>query len=95
MIVGTGKITFRLFDVRSLKAKRSVVKSIIHRLKNRFNISIAETDLNNRHEWAQVGFAVVGNDARMVNSKIDKVMNTADEMGLAMIADSDIEIIHL
>lgn len=72
-----------------------MVKSIIHRLKNRFNISIAETDLNNRHEWAQVGFAVVGNDARMVNSKIDKVMNTADEMGLAMIADSDIEIIHL
>ncbi len=95
MVVGTGKIKFRLFDVASLKAKRSIVKSIIHRIKNRFNVSIAETDLNDSHGWAQIGFAVVGNNARTVNAKLDKIINMADDLGLAMIADTQIEIIHL
>lgn len=95
MVVGTGKIKFRLYDIHSLKAKRGIVKSIINRIKSKFNISIAETDLNNSHEWAEIGFAITGNDARLVNSKLDKVINMADDLGLAMIADTKIEIIHL
>ncbi len=95
MVVGTGKIKFRLYDVHSLKEKRSIVKAIIQRLNNKFNISIAETDLNDSLDWAEIGFAVVGNDGRLINSKLDKVMNMSDDLGLAMIADSQIEIIHL
>ncbi len=95
MIVGTGKIKFKLFDINSLKAKRKIVKSIVYRIKNKFNISIAETGLNDSHDWAQIGFAIIGNDARIVNSKLDKVINMADDLGLAMIADTHIEIIHL
>ncbi|WP_041279449.1 DUF503 domain-containing protein [Desulfobacula toluolica] len=95
MIVGTGKIKFRLFHINSLKEKRKIVKSIVHRIKNKFNISIAETDLNDSHDWAQIGFAIIGNDSRLVNSKLDKVINMADDLGLAMIADTHIEIIHL
>ncbi|MCK5163073.1 MAG: DUF503 domain-containing protein [Desulfobacula sp.] len=95
MIVGTGKIKFRLYDINSLKAKRKIVKSIIHRIKNKFNISIAETDLNDSHDWAEIGFSIIGNNARVVNSKLDKVINMADDLGLAMIADTQIEIIHL
>ncbi|MCD4678614.1 MAG: DUF503 domain-containing protein [Desulfobacula sp.] len=95
MIVGTGKIKFRLYDINSLKAKRKIVKSIIHRIKNKFNISIAETDFNDSHDWAEVGFSIIGNNARVVNSKLDKVINMADDLGLAMIVDTQIEIIHL
>ncbi len=95
MVVGTGKIKFKLYDVHSLKGKRKIVKSIIQRIRNRFNISIAETDFNDSHNWAQIGFSITGNDARKVNSKLDKVLNMADELGLAMIADTQIEIIHL
>ncbi len=95
MIVGTGKIKFRLYDVHSLKGKRKIVKSIISRIKNKFNISIAETDYNNSHSWAMIGFSITGNDARMINSKLDKVLNMADDMGLAQITDTSIEIIHL
>ncbi len=94
MVVGVGTIKLRLFGVNSLKAKRKIVKSMVARISNRFNISIAETDLNNSHEWAQIGFALAGNDAKTINSKIDKVFNMADEMGLAMIADTTMEIIH-
>jgi uncharacterized protein YlxP (DUF503 family) len=95
MVVGTGQIKLRLFDVHSLKAKRSIVKSMISRLQNRFNISVAETALNDSHDWAEIGFALVGNDASTINAKIDKVFNMADELGLAMIADTHMEIIHL
>jgi hypothetical protein len=95
MIVGIGQIKFRLYDVHSLKAKRSVVKPIISRLQNRFNISVAETGLNDSHDWAQIGFALVGNDARTINSKVDKVFNAAEQLGLAVIVDTHMEIIHI
>lgn len=95
MKLGIGQIKFRLFDVRSLKEKRKIVKSIIRRISNSFNISIAEVDLNDSHDWAVVGFSIVGNDSRLINSKLDKVVNMADDLGLAMIADSHIEVIHL
>ncbi|WP_022668761.1 DUF503 domain-containing protein [Desulfospira joergensenii] len=95
MVVGIGKIKFRLFDVNSLKAKRKIVKAVVTRLQNRFNISVAETRLNDSHDWAEIGFALVGNDVRKINSKIDKVFNQVDDMGLAMVADTSMEIIHL
>ncbi len=95
MIVGTGKIKFRLYDINSLKGKRKIVKSMINRIKNKFNISIAETDYNDSHLWAEIGFSITGNNARVINSKLDKVLNMAEDMGLAQITDTSIEIIHL
>ena len=95
MVVGTGKIKFRLFGIHSLKAKRKIVKSILSRMQNRFNISAAETGFNDSHDWAEIGFALAGNDVRKINSEIDKVFNLVDELGLAMMADTSMEIIHL
>ena len=95
MVVGTVKIKFRLFDITSLKAKRQIVKSMVQRIKNKFNISIAETDYNDSYHWAEIGGAIVGNNARLINSKLDKVINMADDIGLAMISDTQIEVIHL
>jgi uncharacterized protein YlxP (DUF503 family) len=95
MVVGTGKIKFRLFDTDSLKGKRKIVKSIIQRIRNNFNISVAETDFNDSHDWLEIGFSMTGNDSRVINSKLDKIINFADELGLAVIVDSQIEIIHV
>lgn len=95
MVVGTGKIKFRLFDMNSLKGKRKIVKSIIQRIRNNFNISVAETAFNDSHDWLEIGFSITGNDSRVVNSKLDKVIKFADELGLAVIVDAQIEIIHL
>jgi len=95
MVVGTGKIKFRLFDTDSLKGKRKIIKSIIQRIRNNFNISVAETDFNDSHDWLEIGFSMTGNDSQVMNSKLDKVINFADELGLAVIVDSQIEIIHV
>lgn len=95
MVVGIGFIKFRLNDCHSLKAKRSIVKSIVARLRNQFNASVAEVGVNDVHQQAEIGFSMVGNDRQVINSKIDKVFNMAETLGLAEIVDTDMEIINL
>lgn len=95
MVVGVGCMIFQIHDCRSLKAKRSVVKSIIHRIQKTFNVSIAEVGSNDIYQRAEIGFALVGNDRQMINSKIDKIFNMAEELGLAELIDTDLEIISL
>jgi len=95
MVIGIGTITFRLHDCRSLKGKRKVVKAIVNRLRNHFNVSVAEVGANEVYQRAEVGFCLVGNDRRLVNSKIDKIFNLADDLGLAEIIDTEMELISL
>lgn len=95
MVVGIGVLTFRLHDCHSLKGKRRIVKSLIARVQNRFNVSIAETGANDLHQRAEVGFSLVGNDAAVVNAKMDKIFNLADRFSAAEMIDSEMEILHL
>ncbi len=95
MVVGIGIITFRLHGCRSLKGKRKVIKSIISRMRNNFNASVAEVGSNDIHQRAEIGFSLVGNDKALINSKIDKIFNMVDGLGLAEIIDTEMEIINL
>ena len=95
MVVGLGNMTFRLHDCRSLKGKRKIVKSIINQIRNAFNASVAEVGSNDVHQRAEIGFAMVGNNRMVVNSKVDKIFNMADEMGLAEMIDTEMEIFNL
>ena len=95
MVVGIGIVVFRLHDCRSLKSKRKVVKSIIQQVRNRFNASVAEVGANDVYQRAELGFALAGNDRKVLNAKIDKIFNMIDDLGLAEIVDSEMEIISL
>jgi len=95
MVVGIGIITYRLNDCRSLKAKRKIVKAVIARMGRHFNMSVAEVGANDVHQQAEIGFAVVGNSRPVINSKIDKIFNFADDLGLAEMIDSEMEIINV
>jgi uncharacterized protein YlxP (DUF503 family) len=95
MVVGVGFITFRLHACHSLKEKRRIVKAIIARLRNNFNASVAEVADNDVHQRAVVGFSLVGNDSGLINSKIDKMFNLAEEMGLAEVVDTQMELIPI
>ena len=95
MVIGVGRIVFRLHDCRSLKGKRKIVKAIISRLRNQFNASVAEVGANDIHQRAEVGFSMVGNNRSMINSKMDKFFNMAEDLGLAEIIDMEMEIISL
>ncbi|MCG6909670.1 MAG: DUF503 domain-containing protein [Deltaproteobacteria bacterium] len=95
MVIGIGVIKFRIHDCRSLKVKRSVVRAIIGRIRNRFNASVAEVGANDIYDRAEVGFALVGTDRRHINAKADKLLNMIDDLGLAEFVDSELEIITL
>ena len=95
MVAGLGIITFRLHDCRSLKSKRTIVKSVVARLRNNFNASVAEVGSNDVYDEAVIGFAVVGNDRVATNSKIDRIFIFAEELGLAEIINTEMEMISL
>ena len=95
MVVGMGIITLRIHDCRSLKAKRKVVKSIIAHIRNGFNASVAVIGSNDVQQRAEIGFALVGNSRSLVNSKIDKIFNMTEDLGLAEILDTDMEIMTI
>lgn len=88
-------ITFRLHECRSLKEKRKIIKAIIARLRNNFNASISEVGLNDVYQRSEIGFSIVGNDRQVVNAKIDKLFNMAEELRLAEIIDTQMEIINI
>jgi len=95
MVVGMGVLIFRLHGCRSLKAKRSVVKSMVHQIRNQFNASVAEVGANDVYEQANIGFTLAGSDHQVINAKIDKLINFVDDLGLAELVDSEMEILHL
>ena len=95
MVVGVGTVVLRLHDCNSLKEKRKVVKAAIGRIRSHFNVSAAEVGANDVLHQARIGVAAVGNDGGVVNAKIDKIFNLVEEMGLAEVIDTEMEIIHL
>jgi uncharacterized protein len=95
MVAGIGVLVFRLHECRSLKAKRSVVKSMISQIRNHFNASVAEVGANDIHQRAEIGFTLAGSDHKIINAKIDKMLNFVEDLGLAEMVDSEIEILHM
>lgn len=77
-IVGK-KLTFRIDDSYSLKDKRSVIKSIIRRMHNKFNISIAEIDKQDMLNQSVIGISVVANEYQQCHTVLDKVLDEIEE----------------
>jgi uncharacterized protein YlxP (DUF503 family) len=75
MIIGVMTVHLSLLGVTSLKGKRSIVKSLIGRLKSRFNISIAEVNLQDARTTAVIGIAVVCNEGRFIDQQFDSIIN--------------------
>ncbi len=95
MVVGTLKIVLLVHDNRSLKGKRKVVRSIVDRIKHRFNVSVAEVGSNDLWQRIELGVCTVGNDRRHVDSSLTNVLAFAESVHLAEIVDSHIEIFNL
>ena len=64
-----------LIGITSLKGKRSIVKSVIGRLKSRYNISISEVDHQDSKSIAVIGIAIVSNDARFIDRQFDSILD--------------------
>ncbi len=75
MNVGVCKIRLRLPDNLSLKGKRQVLKSVTARVRNKFDVSVAEVGDNDLWQLATLGICCVSNDKRYTNEVLSKVVD--------------------
>jgi len=74
MHVSMCQIELRLPENHSLKGKRQVIKSITTRLRNRFNVSVAEVDNQGLWQIATLGIACVSNHRRHTDEILSNVV---------------------
>jgi len=91
--IGTLQIDLLIPDARSLKDKRRVIKSLIGRIHNRFNCSVAEIEFQDTWQRSRIAACVVGNDVRHVNSQLSSIVNFVSLNSSAVLADYRIEML--
>lgn len=95
MTVGVALVVFRLNDIHSLKDKRRIVKSLVEKSRSRFNVSVAEVSDQDVYRQASIGIAVVGNDGRVLNSLLDRIIDFMESLALAELASRQIELLNI
>ncbi|OGE23569.1 MAG: hypothetical protein A3J42_09490 [Candidatus Dadabacteria bacterium RIFCSPHIGHO2_12_FULL_53_21] len=95
MVIGILRIDLYMNGNRSLKAKRQTLKSLIQRIKSRFNnVSVSEVGSNDLWQKATIGISFVGNESRFVNSVLDRVTQFIESTGVVEMGNREFEIIH-
>lgn len=74
MVVGIANIEIHIPESESLKSKRHFLKRIKDRVKNRFNVSIAEVDHNDLWQRTTLGVSVVTNEQQFANQVLSQVV---------------------
>jgi uncharacterized protein YlxP (DUF503 family) len=93
MVVGICSVELRLAENHDLKGKRQVLKSIKDRVRNRFNVSIAEVDDLDAWQRATIGVACVSKDRDVVERTLAHVATFVEDLGLASVESVHVEIL--
>jgi uncharacterized protein len=92
--IGRARLTLYLHGARSLKDKRSEVKSVIHRLQRRFNAAVAEIEDLDDMRVATIGIVVLSTSASHADSMLATILTaTEDMLDLAVPGEVDTELI--
>jgi uncharacterized protein len=95
MVVGTCELIFHLPDNHSLKGKRQVSRSLVQRIRNRFNVSVAEVAELSRWQTLAIGVTCASNDSRHANQVLSKIVDfVEDHNGGAVLHQHRIEILR-
>ena len=87
MTIGFCRLTLFLPNAVSIKNKRSLIKGLCTKTRQKFNVSVSEIDANDLWQKAVLGVAVVANESAFANSVISKVVNLFD-------SDHQIEVVE-
>lgn len=94
MIIASCTITLQMEAVFSLKEKRQILKSILSRLPQKFNVAVAEVDHQDVWGTAVIALVTVGNDAAHLHSQLQKAVTWLEQHRPDVpIADYEIEIL--
>ena len=94
MVVGVCHLDLIFPEGSSLKGKRQVIKSLITKVRGKFNVSISEVGMHDLWQRAQIGICLVGSNKRFINSSMDKVLDYIERLDITEVMRSDIEFLH-
>jgi uncharacterized protein YlxP (DUF503 family) len=86
-------VELHLGEVDSLKGKRHVLRGLKEKVKNRFNVSVAEVDHEDLWQRATLAVACVSNDARLANEVVSKAVNFIESRLDGEVIDVRVEIL--
>jgi len=92
MIVGSLRIRLFVRDSRSLKDKRQVVKSIKDRLRQGYNVSVAEVEAQDHRQLVVLGVAMVSNEAHHVRTTLQEIVEALRRHPVAEMLDHELEV---
>lgn len=95
MKVGCCSIKFFIHGNRSLKEKRRVTKAIKDRVRNKFNVSIAEVGDHDVWQNLHLGICTVSPDSQYLDGLLNQVIDFIDNLHLAEMTDCQIEMINI
>ena len=94
MHIGVCRLYLYLPAVQSLKAKRQVARSLTDRIRNQFNVSVAEVEDNDLWQRLTLGVSCVSNDSGHANGVLSRVVSFVESVrGELEVLDYDTEII--
>lgn len=74
MIIGVATVTIYIHHANSLKEKRGVLQSLIKRIRNKFNVAVAEIDEQDKWQVAVVGLSVIGGNTAHASSQLANII---------------------
>jgi uncharacterized protein len=93
MVIGVCTLQLLIEGSDSLKDKRQVIKSLLDRIRDKFNVSAAEVDDLDSWRRATLAFACVSKDQSFVDQVLQKVLNTVEGNPLVEVADVQMEFV--
>ena len=83
MLVGVTAWELELHRCHSLKEKRSIITPVLARLRQKLNVSVAETGHQDAWQRAELACAAVGSDRRVIEETLraaDRLVDESDGM---------------
>lgn len=94
MVVGVLQLTIYISESHSLKEKRGVLRKIKSRVRNEFNVSIAECAEHDLWQKTQLGICQVGVDQAYIDGALQAVVRFIDDMHLVEVGEERVEFLH-
>jgi uncharacterized protein len=94
MVVGVLRLTLYIGESHSLKEKRAVLRKIKDRVRNEFNVSIAECEEHDLWQKTQLGICQVGTDQAHIDGALQAAVRFIENMHLAEVGEADVEFLH-
>lgn len=93
MVVGVLTLELFMAEAASLKGKRRIIKSLLEKMKSRFNVAVAEVDQQDRWQHSTVGVTCITNDAAHAHQMMASVIQFIERIGTVEIIDIQTELL--